>query len=585
MRSCTQVTNTGRKLVGTRWVGHLNAYLSNKNLQLATSRREMHPDWDNSGWDFTKSNHSNRGTRHKYNSSRRPRFQDYEDSDDRHKHKVDVREGENLARTTTSFLAKDKSLPWGSRPDSGWHMTGKDSPEPWGITATDGGTGASWDAVCTTWGQPDQTGQLGAVPARPTTLTTTFLDVITPSPITSLSDKGRGKEKMKVDAMYEDKEVLRGLGLDLEVINTSVPVLEEPMGAIDPIPSKFATPSPSADWLKIPTGQRVKATRKRSDQGSLKRIPTVHENLTLKGLYEKHIRCDDCHHILVFELMSNPRGLYDAICIKTELEKIVQDEERWRRTRGSELYSRTSPWNKATVMHHRNVKNQKRIETEKRSQEIISNCAPYPELPPSNYYNLISVSNLEGIIMGYVSEIREWIESLQIHLHIPPTEDPDADQEIEGSSSKKLSPWEQLKITLNDIDSELEAMIMDFYSKQYLENIDVEEHVEKLLNDAIQKLRDVDAAQNELGAKGASVSKNEQTLAAQADLAAKLLEKIMMDEKEVKNLRAEKDANRQLERKVCARGKLEIPSDLSIHPDRKPICRNGTRAKGIFVPN
>lgn len=130
--------------------------------------------------------------------------------------------------------------------------------------------------------------------------------------------------------------------------------------------------------------------------------------------------------------------MQQAVRLQIELTAAQTKIDRWKTTQLSAEYSRASPAARKLLDEQRAQYSQEVGELSIRLNSAIKNLAELPTLPAQ--VKFLPSAEDEKQIMAYTTELKDWIQSLQLYTRIDPPQAPEAPKPFPG---KLKDPSEQ----------------------------------------------------------------------------------------------------------------------------------------------
>ena len=166
-----------------------------------------------------------------------------------------------------------------------------------------------------------------------------------------------------------------------------------------------------------------------------------------------------------------------------QLTRAVADDDRWKRTQNSAIYSRATPATRVKLDHQRSIYAHKVQDLKKRQNRAFQHLLELPEFPmKTSHHRDVGLDKRK--IADYTMELRGWFQSLQLDKRLvlaraeanqesdkmPPTQGQQADRIYKTAGDLRASgpwSWKDLKDVLGELESQASIVSEDVYSGAY----------------------------------------------------------------------------------------------------------------------
>lgn len=173
--------------------------------------------------------------------------------------------------------------------------------------------------------------------------------------------------------------------------------------------------------------------------------------------------------------------------LQMQLSRAVADDDRWKRTQNSAIYSRATPATRVKLDHQRSIYAHKVQDLKKRQSRAFQHLMELPEFPmKTSHHRDVGLDKRK--VAEYTMELRDWFQSLQLDKRLvlaraeanqesdktPPTPGQQADRIRKTAGDLRASgswSWKDLKDVLGELESQANVVSEDVYSGAYTRDL------------------------------------------------------------------------------------------------------------------
>jgi hypothetical protein len=177
------------------------------------------------------------------------------------------------------------------------------------------------------------------------------------------------------------------------------------------------------------------------------------------------------------------RATQTVVTLQMQLTRAVADDDRWKRTQSSAIYSRATPATRVKLDNQRSIYAHKVQDLKKRQNRAFHHLLELPEFPMKTLHHR-DVGLDKQKIAEYTMELRDWFQSLQLDKRLvvaraeakqesdkmPPTPGQQADRIRKTAGDLRASgfwSWKGLKDVLGELESQASIVSEDVYFGAY----------------------------------------------------------------------------------------------------------------------